>query len=171
MTDKIFDVSAVLSFATVSLFFLVPHLVAGFAAAAWLGLILLCIRAPKMLPGQGALPAWLKRLHCLIQAGGRVRGGRLGALTLCACALDLCTLFFLLQAFHGASFRVAPLAVYPWLVIAGALPVSFGGLGPREGLSALLLPLFSISSHVAVSISLVFFAFTTALPAVLLRIT
>lgn len=166
VADKLFDVLSALSFAAVSLFFLVPHLVAALGVAAWAGLIFFCIRGPKLLSRQDALPPCLKRLHNLAQAAGRIRCGRLAALALCAGSLDLCTLFFSLRAFHGASFAVA-LATYPWLVIAGGLPVSVGGLGPREGLCILLFPLFSIPSHVAVGVSLVFFAFTAVLPAAL----
>jgi len=166
VADKLFDVLSALSFAVVSLFFLLPHLVAAFGVAVWLGLIFFCVRGRKMLPRQDAFPAFLKRLHSVAQAAGSIRSGRLAALALFAGALDLCTLFFLLQAFHGAPFTVA-MATYPWLVIAGGLPISLGGLGPREGLSVLLLAIFSIPSHVAVGVSLVFFAFTAVFPAAL----
>jgi len=166
VADKLFDGLSALSFAVVSLFFLLPHLVAALGVAAWVGLIFFCTRGRKMLSRQDALPAFLKWLHNAAQAAGRIRSGRLAALALFAGALDLCTLFFLLQAFHGAPLTVA-LAAYPWLVIAGGLPISLGGLGPREGLSVLLLALFSIPSHVAIGVSLVFFAFTAVLPAAL----
>ncbi|MGH9357117.1 MAG: lysylphosphatidylglycerol synthase transmembrane domain-containing protein [Terriglobia bacterium] len=166
VTDKLFDVFSALSFAALSLFFLVPYAVAALGVVAWLGLIVLLVRGPKLLAWQQVLPRRLKRLRELAQAAGQVRCGRFAALAVCAGALDLCTLFFLLSAFHATSFTVA-LAVYPWLIIAGGLPVSLGGLGPREGLCALLFPLFSVSSRVAVGVSLVFFAFTAVLPAAL----
>jgi uncharacterized membrane protein YbhN (UPF0104 family) len=159
--DKAFDVLAVLSLAVVSLFLLAPCLVAVLGSAIWLGLVLagnLVLSRHHWLGTHR-----LAKLSQLVDTLGRVRRGHFAAWALTASALDLLTLALLLQAFNGRGLTVA-LATYPWLVIAGGLPISFGGIGPREGVSALLLPVFSISAGVAVNVSLAFFAFTVLLP-------
>lgn len=162
--DKTFDLWAVLGYAALSLFLFVPHIYALAAAAAWLGLIpfFAASRRWARKPPSGA--SRLGRFRVFWKTLTGIPAGRFGSWALCAGALDLLTLFFLLRAFHPTTFNVA-LATYPWLVIAGALPLSIGGVGPREGLSVLLLPFFSISRTVAINVSLVFFGFTALLPA------
>ncbi|MGH9395541.1 MAG: lysylphosphatidylglycerol synthase transmembrane domain-containing protein [Terriglobia bacterium] len=166
LVDKLFDLWAIMSLAFASLFLFVPWEVGMAAMAAWLGLIPLCMWGGRFVPDADRASGRLHRLIEIWKAVEKIAVRRFAAWSVCVCAMDMLTLFFLLKAFHGADFRVA-FATYPWLVIAGSLPISFGGLGPREGLSALLLPLFAVPAAVAVNVSLVFFALTALVPAAL----
>ncbi|MGH9449066.1 MAG: lysylphosphatidylglycerol synthase transmembrane domain-containing protein [Terriglobia bacterium] len=166
LVDKLFDFWAITTAAMGSLFLFIPWQAAGIAMAVWLALIPLGLWGRRFVPEPGSAPSRLKRACEIWQAVEKITARRFAAFSAAVCAVDMLTLFFLLKAFHGADFRVA-FATYPWLVIAGSLPVSLGGVGPREGLSALLLPLFAIPAAVAVNVSLVFFALTALVPAVL----
>ncbi|MGH9378057.1 MAG: lysylphosphatidylglycerol synthase transmembrane domain-containing protein [Terriglobia bacterium] len=166
LVDKLFDFWAVACLAVASLFLFAPLAVAVPLTAAWVVLVPLCLIARRWMQNGARLPGWLRRFHEVWSAVEKVPAPRFAALAVGACALDMLTLFFLLHAFHSVNFKVA-FATYPWLVIAGSLPISLGGVGPREGLSALLLPLFSIPAAVAVNVSLIFFAMTALVPAVL----
>lgn len=166
LVDKLFDLWAVASLAVASLFLFAPVGVAAALAVAWLALIPLCLVGRRWMHNGNRLPGWLRRFQEVWSAVEQVPVRRFAALAVCVCGLDMCTFFCLLHAFHSVHFKVA-FATYPWLVIAGSLPISLGGVGPREGLSALLLPLFSIPAAVAVNVSLVFFALTALVPAAL----
>lgn len=166
LVDKLFDLWAITSVALGSLFLFLPWQAAGAAMAVWLALIPLGLWGRRFMPDTERASGKLKRISEIWKALEKITAHRFAAFSVCVCATDMLTLFFLLKAFHGADFRVA-FATYPWLVIAGSLPISLGGVGPREGLSALLLPLFSIPAAVAINVSLVFFALTALVPALL----
>ncbi|MGH9352276.1 MAG: lysylphosphatidylglycerol synthase transmembrane domain-containing protein [Terriglobia bacterium] len=166
LVDKLFDLWGITSLAVGSLFLFVPWEVGIAAMAAWLSLIPLCVWSRRFMPDRDRASGRLQRLLEIWKAVEKISARRFAAWSVLVCAVDMLTLFFLLHAFHSVNFKVA-FATYPWLVIAGSLPISLGGVGPREGLSALLLPLFSIPAAVAVNVSLVFFALTALLPAVL----
>lgn len=166
LVDKSFDLWAVASLAIASLFLFLSFRIAVSMAVAWLGLIPLGIVASRWIQHKDFLPRRLRRFHQIANAVRKVSARRFASLAVCVCIMDMLTLFFLLHAFHNVNFKVA-FATYPWLVIAGSLPFSLGGVGPREGLSALLLPLFSIPAAVAVNVSLIFFALTALIPAIL----
>ena len=80
--------------------------------------------------------------------------------------VELASFFFLLRAFSPTGFTTA-LATYPYIVLAGDLPVSFSGVGVREGAAALLLSPYAVPSGAAVDASLVWFLFAMLLPAAL----
>jgi uncharacterized membrane protein YbhN (UPF0104 family) len=94
------------------------------------------------------------------------RLGTLGSVALLAALAETGTLLLLLQAFN-CPHQIVALVAYPCMILAGALPLSLGGLGPRESAATLLLPHFAVSAAVAVNISLLFFAFTLLLPGAL----
>ncbi|MGH9469473.1 MAG: lysylphosphatidylglycerol synthase transmembrane domain-containing protein, partial [Terriglobia bacterium] len=149
--DKMFDVWAVLGFAVLSLFLFLPRVYALAAAAGWVALVPLFICSGRWVRHASHHSSHLERFRSFWEAFTSVSAGCFGGWALCSSALDMVTLFCLLRAFHDTGFKVA-LVSYPWMVIAGALPLSLGGVGPREGLSALLLPFFSISRVAAVNI-------------------
>lgn len=163
--DKALDSWAVVSVGIVSLFLLLPHTSAILVSALWFGLIPAGFLASKTFRGGRPPGSWVFKLIRTFQGLRKIHLRRFAGWAVAASCLDVVTLLCLLEAFHKAGWAVA-LAAYPCLVIAGAVPVSFGGIGPREGVSALLLPVFSISSALAVNISLAFFAFTILLPAI-----
>jgi glycosyltransferase 2 family protein len=87
-------------------------------------------------------------------------------LSLLSTVLDLLTFFFVLRALHAVDFSVV-LATFPWIVMAGDLPVSVSGLGARETIAGLLLARFAVAPPVALDASLLYFALTALLPALL----
>lgn len=165
LVDKLFDVSGVLTLAVASLYLFAPWEVAVAATVAWAGAIPLAIWGRRLASASDRAPVRLRRLAEIWKVVSRVNAGRFTAWSVAACTAEMTALFFLLQAFHGAELRTA-FATYPWLVIAGSLPISLGGVGPREGLAAVLLPLFSFPAAAAVSVSLVYFALTVLAPSV-----
>lgn len=165
LVDKAFDLWAISSLAIASLFLFVSRGLALGATAAWLGLIPLGIFASRWMLNEKRFSARLIRFQEIGRALWKVSARWFSGLAVLACLIDMLTLFSLLHAFHNAGFKVA-FATYPWLMIAGSLPISIGGVGPREGLSALLLPLFSVPAAQAINVSLIFFALTAILPAI-----
>jgi uncharacterized membrane protein YbhN (UPF0104 family) len=163
--DRAFDCWSVLSLGAVSLFVLLPRPVAILVTVLWFGLIPAGFVTFNWLRSSRARPVWAGKLLQTAKGLRHIRIRCFAVWALGASFLDVLTLLFLLEAFHEARLLVA-LATYPCLVIAGALPISLGGIGPREGLSAILFPIFSISSGVAINISLAFFAFTALIPAI-----
>lgn len=166
LVDKLFDLWAIVSLAVASLFVLVSWQIGAVALAGWLALIPIGIWAWKFAPPPDRVPRRLRQPLEVCKAAGHVSPRRFASWSLAAAFTEMTTLFFLLQAFHGAEFRAA-FATYPWLVMAGSLPVSLGGVGPREGLSAVLLPIFAVPVAAAVNVSLVFFALTILAPSML----
>ena len=168
--DKAFDIWAVLSFAALSLFWLAPRPVALSVAALWLALLPLFGRFPAALQRFRRFPARRRNLLDQVSRASEmlrtVCARRYGLWALAAGAADLLTLFCLLHALRPVHPFVA-LATYPWLVIAGAFPISVGGLGPREVVSAMILPRFFVPVESAISISLLFYLLTVLLPAIL----
>ena len=95
-----------------------------------------------------------------------VRTPRFAILALGAMWAELASFFFLLRAFSPTKFTTA-LATYPYIVLAGDLPVSFSGVGVREGAAALLLSPYAVPACAAVDASLVWFLLAMLLPAAL----
>jgi len=91
---------------------------------------------------------------------------RFAALAVGAMGVELASFFFLLRAFSPTGFTTA-LATYPYIVLAGDLPVSFSGVGVREGVAALLLSPYAVPSGAAIGASFVWFVFAVLLPAAL----
>ena len=170
LLDRLFDLWALLTLACASLFFLVPHPAAVFGVAVWLALLPLVAGLPSFL----AYLARLLRRPEHLQAGiadavgvlTRIRAPRYAVLAACALWAELAFFFFLLRAFHAAAFITA-VATYPYILMAGDLPVSCSGVGVREGAAALLLSPYAIPTGVAVDATLLWFAFTVLLPAAL----
>jgi uncharacterized membrane protein YbhN (UPF0104 family) len=83
-----------------------------------------------------------------------------------AMGLELSSFFFLLRAFSPTGFATA-VATYPYIALAGDLPVSFGGVGVRECAAALLLSPYAVPPGAAVGAALLWFVFGILFPAVL----
>jgi uncharacterized membrane protein YbhN (UPF0104 family) len=58
----------------------------------------------------------------------------------------------------------AALAAYPLVIFANIIPVTIGGVGVREGVSAIILGRFRVAPEVAVSASFLLFCINTLLP-------
>jgi uncharacterized membrane protein YbhN (UPF0104 family) len=168
--DRLLDFWALLTLVGASLFLLVPRPAAVFGLAVWLAL----------LPVVMGFPALVCALSRLAQKSRHFRGHfaeaaeemltvstpRFAVLALAAMGVELASFFFLLRAFSPTEFTTA-VATYPYIVLAGDLPVSFSGVGVREGAAALLLSPYAVPSGAAVGASLVWFVFAMLLPAAL----
>jgi uncharacterized membrane protein YbhN (UPF0104 family) len=168
--DRLLDFWALLTLMGVSLFLLTSRAAAIFGLAVWIAL----------LPVVMSLPALLLHLSNLARRSSQFCGHlgeselliqlpstpRFAALAIGAMGIELVSFFFLLRAFLPTGFTTA-LATYPYIVLAGDMPVSFGGVGVREGVAALLLSPYAVPSGAAVGASLVWFVFAVLVPAAL----
>jgi uncharacterized membrane protein YbhN (UPF0104 family) len=170
LIDRALDMWALGTFMVGSLFLIVPHPAALFAVCVWLTVLPFMIGLPAIVSRLGGLPWWGEALRDQLRVAGKtlatLRVSRYAILALVSTGLDLLAFYSLLRAFQDVRFGVA-LATFPWIVTAGGLPVSVSGLGAREGVAAVLLARFSIPPTVALDVSLLLFAFTGLLPAII----
>jgi uncharacterized membrane protein YbhN (UPF0104 family) len=165
--DRTFDVTSVAAFGAVSIFLFLSKGGGILTLGAWAGI---CFWVSRNGLGSTVKLRWLPQRvrRFLGEFVHKLRGVRLERYlgwALVASSLELLTLCLLQRAFHTGHMAAAVVA-YPLLTLATGLPISFGGLGPREGLSALIFATFSISAAAAVDISVLFFALTLLLPSV-----
>lgn len=164
------DAWALFTYAVVSVGLMSLRPMGVFAVAVWLAVLPVALGLPSLVASVGGLRWWGETFRSQLNAAGlallTIRTPGFAALSLASTSLDLLTFFFLLRAFHHVDFVVA-LAVFPWIVIAGGLPVSLGGIGPREGAAALLLAHYAVPTAAAMDAALFLFAFSALLPAVM----
>jgi uncharacterized membrane protein YbhN (UPF0104 family) len=170
LLDRTMDLWALLTLVGASLFLLVPHPAAIFGVAVWLALLPVVLGFPGLL---AHLSKVVKRLHHfhghLTEVASRLvpaQMPRYAVMGLAAMWLELSSFFFLLRAFSPTGFATA-VATYPYIALAGDLPLSFGGVGVREGAAALLLSPYAVPPGAAVDAALLWFVFGILLPAVL----
>lgn len=170
MLDRALDFWALLTLVGASLFLLGPPPAAIFGVAMWLALLPVVLGLPGLL---AHLSKAVKRLHHFHGHLAEVASGlppahmpRFALMGLGAMGLELSSFFFLLRAFSPTGFATA-VATYPYIALAGDLPISFGGVGVREGAAALLLSPYAIPPGAAVDAALLWFVFGILFPAVL----
>ena len=168
--DRMLDFWALLTSMGASLFLLVPHPAAVFGVAVWLAFLPVVMGFPALISHLSTLARNSRhfRGHFMEAAVGMplVPTPRFAVMAVGAMWAELASFFFLLRAFSPTGFTTA-LATYPYIVLAGDLPVSFSGVGVREGAAALLLSPYAVPSGAAVDASLVWFVFAMLLPAAL----
>jgi uncharacterized membrane protein YbhN (UPF0104 family) len=166
--DRLLDFWALLTSMGASLFFLASRPVAVFGVAVWLAFLPVVMGFPALISHLSKLARGSRHFHLMEAAEGMplVPTPRFAILALEAMWAELASFFFLLRAFSPTEFTTA-LATYPYIVLAGDLPVSFGGVGVREGAAALLLSPYAVPSGAAVDASLMWFCFAMLLPAAL----
>jgi len=166
--DRLLDFWALLTLMGASLFFLASRPAAVFGVAVWLALLPVVMGFPALVSHLSKLAGKSRhfRGHFMEAAVGMplVPTPRFAIMAAGAMWAELASFFFLLRAFSPTGFTTA-LATYPYIVLAGDLPVSFSGVGVREGAAALLLSPYAVPSGAAVSASLVWFVFAMLLPA------
>lgn len=168
--DRALDLWALLTLVGTSLFLLVPPPAAIFGVAPWLALLPVVLGFPGLLTHLSTVVQRLRQFHghlakvacCLPPA----RMPRYAIMGLGAMWLELSSFFFLLRAFFPTGFATA-VATYPYIALAGDLPVSFGGVGVREGTAALLLSPYAVPPGAAVVAALLWFVLGILFPAVL----
>jgi uncharacterized membrane protein YbhN (UPF0104 family) len=170
LLDRLLDLWALFTLVGASLFLLVPQPAAVFGVAVWLASLPVVMGFPRLLAhlSKMARKPWRFRWH-LTEAAAElphVQTPRFAFLAVGAMWAELASFFFLLRAFFPAGFTTA-VATYPYIVLAGDLPLSFSGMGVREGVAALLLSPYAVPSGAAVDAALLWFVFAILLPAVL----
>ena len=168
--DRLLDSWALLTFIGASLFLLASRPAAVFGVAVWLALLPVVVGFPALVSyfSRRARESQYFRRHFMgaAEATPHIPTARFAILALCAMGVELASFFFLLRAFSPTEFTTA-LATYPYIILAGDLPVSFSGVGVREGAAALLLSPYAVPSGAAVDASLLWFVFAILLPAAL----
>lgn len=168
--DRLLDFWALLTSMGASLFLLASRPAAVFGVAVWLALLPVVMGFPALVSHLSQLAGKSRhfRRHASEAEVGMplVSTPRFALMALGAMWAELASFFFLLRAFSPTGFTTA-LATYPYIVLAGDLPVSFSGVGVREGAAALLLSPYAVPPIAAVDASLVWFVFAMLLPATL----
>ena len=168
--DRALDMWALLTCAVASLMALAPRPYGVFGLSIWLALLPAVLGLPNLTGSLSDLPWWSESFRQELRAARPalrpVPTAPLAVWALISTSLDLLTFFCLLRAFHQVSLRTA-LVTFPWIVTAGGLPISVGGLGPREAVAVLLLARYGIPSAVACNVGLLLYAFSALLPALI----
>lgn len=173
MLDRSLDFWALLTLLGASLFLVVSNPAAVFGLAVWIALLPVLLGAPGLL-------AHLSQAPLVERRSRHLRGNMLevasslppiqmlkyAVMSLGAMWVELSSFFFLLRAFSPTPFSSA-VATYPYIVLAGDLPISFSGVGIREGVAAFLLSPYSVPSGAAVGAALLWFVLGILFPAVL----
>ena len=143
--DRLLDFWALLTSMGASLFIVAPRPAALFGVAVWLAFLPVVVGFPALLSHLAKLAGKSRhfRGHFMEAAVGmpRVPTPRVAVMAVAAMGAELASFFFLLRAFFPTGFTTA-LATYPYIVLAGGLPISFSGIGVREGFALLILPAF-----------------------------
>jgi hypothetical protein len=170
LLDRALDLWALLTLVGASLFLLAPYPAAIFGVATWLALLPVVLGCPGLLAQLSKVVQRLRHFHGHLAevASGLPPAQMLkyALMGLGAMWLELSSFFFLLRAFSPTGFATA-VATYPYIALAGDLPLSFGGVGVREGVAALLLLPYAVPSGAAVDAALLWFVFGILFPAVL----
>jgi uncharacterized membrane protein YbhN (UPF0104 family) len=166
--DRALDMWALASGMVVSLMALVPRPYGVFALGVWLAFLPVAMGLPALVPSLARLRCWgssfRNKLVAAAPSLSPIRTAPFAAWAFLSTTLDLMTFFCLVRALYPIDFRAA-LVTFPWIVTAGGLPISVGGLGPREGVAALLLGRLGIPSAVAVDAALLLHVFSGLIPA------
>ncbi len=170
LLDRALDFWALLTLVGASLFFLLPHAVAIFGVAMWLALLPVVVKFPGLM---AHLSKGMQRLRHFqghfVEVASRLPPAqmvRYAIMGLGAMWLELSSFFFLLRTFSPTGFATA-VATYPYIALAGDLPVSISGVGVREGVAVILLSRYAVPRGAAVDSVLLWFVFGILFPAVL----
>jgi len=168
--DRLLDFWALLTAMGASLFFLATRPAAVFGLAVWLALLPVVVGFPALVSHLAKLarksPHFRGHFMEAAVAMPMVETPRFAIMALGAMWAEMASFYFLLRAFFPTEFTTA-LATYPYIVLAGDLPLSFSGVGVREGAAAMLLSGYAIPNSAAVDASLLWFVFGMLLPATL----
>ena len=166
--DRVLDMWALCSWAVIGAFAIAPRPYGVFALGIWLAFLPAVMCLPGLVGNLARLPWWKEgfreRLRNAAKITERIQTAPFAALALVSTSLDMLTFYLLLCAFQPVPLK-AVLATFPWIVMAGGLPISVGGIGPREGVAAMLLARYAVPAAVACDAGLLIFVFSGLLPA------
>jgi len=168
IVDRSLDMWALGSWGVIAAFAFKPRPYGVFALGVWLAFLPVAMCLPALVASLSGLGWWKSDLQEKLRDAARtvetIPSAPFAALALVSTALDMLTFYFLLCAFQPVPLK-AVLATFPWIVMAGGLPVSVGGIGPREGVAAMLLAHYAVPSAVACDAGLLIFVFSALVPA------
>ena len=166
--DRLLDVWALGSWAVIAAFAFKPRPYGVFALGVWLALLPVALCLPALVTRLADLRWWKtefqEKLRDAAKTVETIPPVPFAAMALVSTAIDMLTFYFLLSAFQPVPLR-AVVATFPWIVMAGGLPISVGGIGPREGVAAMLLAHYAVPSAVACDAGLLIFVFSALVPA------
>lgn len=169
LVDKVFDFIILLLFVAVLLsVYASPAVAIPIAFATFAGVLLLYFprRAAALLNRiLFRLPLGEKIARAVESASALTAGTVTAALLLTALSfvLEMGQFYLLLLAFEPATLKGIVIAL-PFLVLSNLLPITIGGLGIREGVTAVILSRFHVSEAAAVSTAFIMFVIDTLLP-------
>jgi uncharacterized membrane protein YbhN (UPF0104 family) len=166
--ERVLDAWAIFTFAVASLTVIQLRPRGAFALAVWLAVLPVFLGMPGLLSSLSERRIWRGNLGVHLREGSRalagIRAAPFAGWSLLTTSLDLLIFYFLLQAFHHTVFPVA-LTVFPWMIIAGSLPIAVGGIGPREGVAAFLLARHAVPAAAGTDAALFVFILSAVFPA------
>ena len=166
--DRILDMWALFSCAVLGLMALSPRPHGIFALGIWLAVLPAAMGLPTFVGHLGDIPWWPVGLRARLREARHrllpISTPDFAGWALLSTSFDLLTFYCLLRAFQPVSL-LAVLTTFPFIVIAGGMPISISGLGPREGLAAILLARYGVPSAVAIDATLLLWAFSALAPA------
>ena len=169
LLDRGLDSWALASCGVLSLMALKARPYGIFALGVWLTMLPVAMGMPTLVAHLASVRWWPASLRVgLGEAARCVKGIRtptFAALALVSTSIDMLTFFCLLRAFQPVSLMAAVIA-FPWIIMAGGLPISISGIGPREGAAAMILAHFAVPSATAIDVGLLMWAMTAVLPAI-----
>ncbi|HET7841889.1 MAG TPA: lysylphosphatidylglycerol synthase transmembrane domain-containing protein [Terriglobia bacterium] len=167
--ERVLDGWAVFTYCVLSLAIVAFRPYGIFAIAVWLALLPVFLGLSALLSAIGQWRVWQPGLRARLSAGSaalaNVRSAPFAGLALVTTTLDLGIFYFLLQALHRIDLFTVAIS-FPWMIMAGGLPIAAGGIGPREGVAAYLLAKQAVPAAAAVDAALLLFVFTAIFPAI-----
>lgn len=167
--ERVLDAWAVFTFCVLSLIVVAFRPFGIFAVAVWLALLPVFLGLSPLLSTisqwRVGRPALRERLRTGSAALAKVRTAPFAFLALATTTLDLSIFYFLLQALHRTDLLTVMIG-FPWMIMAGGLPIAAGGIGPREGVAAYLLARRAVPAAAAIDAALLLFVFTAVVPAI-----
>jgi uncharacterized membrane protein YbhN (UPF0104 family) len=167
--ERVLDGWAIFTYAMVSLLILQFKPAGIFALAVWLAVLPVFLGLSGMLASLSEWKVWRGAARENLREGAKalrkVRSAPFAGLGLLTTSLDILIFYFLLQAFHATDFAVVVIT-FPWMILAGGLPISVGGLGVREGVAAFLLARQAIPAAAGMDAALLLFVFSAGFPAI-----
>ncbi len=167
--ERVLDGWAVFTYCVLSLAIVAFRPYGIFAIAVWLALLPVFLGLSALLSTVGQWRVWRPALRARLSAGSaalaNVRTAPFAGLALVTTTLDIGIFYFLLQALHGTDLITVTIS-FPWMILAGGLPIAAGGIGVREGVAAYVLSRRAVPAAAAIDAALLLFVFTAVFPAI-----
>jgi uncharacterized membrane protein YbhN (UPF0104 family) len=167
--ERALDGWAVFTYAVLSLLIIQFKPAGVFALAVWLAVLPVFIGLPGLLASLAEWKVWRGAARDHLREGAkalmRVRCAPFAGLGLLTTSLDVLIFYFLLQAFHQTDLAVVVIT-FPWMILAGGVPIAVGGIGLREGAAALLLARQAVPAAAGMDAALLLFVFSAISPAI-----